>query len=133
MVTEFGSPLSPSQTAGTSRLRGLKNTSATPLVLQFGEHVQPVLRGLPADPGAWPDPEHVAVSVQVDPDRGVERLVADLPVTDLDIDGVDEDRPVHAVQGRADQACMAPASGRHPHSITLSVIRETVSLDTDAP
>ena len=37
-----------------------------------------------------PQTEHVAVPGQVDPDRGVERLVADLPVADLEVDRVDQ-------------------------------------------
>ena len=87
--TESGRPLSPSQT--------MKNTSRHAAVLQVGQHVHPELRRLPAAL-AGPQAEHVAAPVQVDADRGVERLVADLPVADLDVDRVDEDRRVHALQ-----------------------------------
>jgi hypothetical protein len=45
-----------------------------------------------------PQAEHVAAAVQVDPDRGVERLVADLPVADLHHDRVDEHRRIHRLQ-----------------------------------
>ena len=66
-------------------------------VPQVGQHAHPELRRLPAAV-AGPQPEHVPVPAQVDPDRGVERLVADLPVADLDVDRVDEDRRVHPLQ-----------------------------------
>ena len=66
-------------------------------VLDVGEHVHPELRALPAA-GAGPQAQDVAAAGQVDPDRGVERLVADLPVADLDYDRVDEDRRVHRLQ-----------------------------------
>src|SRR4029450_8208117 len=68
-------------------------------VLQVGQHSHPELRRLPATAGAGPQPEHVSVRVQVDPDGGVERPVADLPVADLDVDRVDEHGRVHRHQG----------------------------------
>src|SRR3954453_12407580 len=77
VLTASGSPLRPSQTT--------KNTSRTPVdgtVLQIGQHVHPELRRLPAT-GAGPQPQDVSPTVQVDPDRGVERPVADLPVPNL--------------------------------------------------
>ena len=66
-------------------------------VLDVGQHTHPELRRL-ARTVAGPQPEHVPVPVQVDPDRGVERLVADLPVTNLDHDRVDEDRRIDPLQ-----------------------------------
>ena len=41
------------------------------------------------------------MTVQIDADRGVERLVGDLAVADLDHDGVDEDGRVHPLQWAA--------------------------------
>ena len=73
---------------------------------------------------AGPHAEDVLVAVQIYPDRGVNRLVADLPVADLHHDGVDEHRGVAFSNGRH-QACIS--------SITRSVIRDTVSLLTEAP
>jgi hypothetical protein len=49
--------------------------------------------------GAGPQPQDVLLSGQADPDRGVDRAVGDLAVTDLDHDRVDEDRGVDLVQG----------------------------------
>jgi hypothetical protein len=66
-------------------------------VLQVGEHVHPELRALPAALSG-PQAEHVAAPAQIYADRGVERLVADLPVTDLDVDRVDEHRGVDRLQ-----------------------------------
>ena len=73
--TLSGSPFRPSQT--------MKNTSATPRFFRsVSTFIQNFADSPPPLPG--PQPEHVPVPVQVDPDRGVERLVADLPVADLD-------------------------------------------------
>jgi hypothetical protein len=66
-------------------------------VAQLGQHAHPELRRLPSTM-TGPQPEHVPVPGQVDPDRGVERLVADLTVADLRHDRVDEDRGVHPLQ-----------------------------------
>ena len=90
-------------------------------VAQVGEHAHPELRALAA--GAGPQPEDVLVAVQGDPDRGVDRPVGDLPVADLDHDRVDEHRRVDLVQRPG-------APSRVISSITLSVIREIVSLLT---
>ena len=92
-------------------------------VAQVGQHAHPELRALTA--GAGPQPQHVLLPGQADPDRGVDRPVGDLAVTDLDHDRVDENRRVDLVQGRVDQVCIS--------SITLSVIRLMVSLLTEAP
>jgi hypothetical protein len=61
-------------------------------VTQIGEHAHPELRTLAA--GAGPQPEDVALAVEADPDRGVDRPVGDLPIADLDHDRIDEDRRV---------------------------------------
>ena len=63
--------------------------------------------------------------VEADTDRGVNRPVRDLPVPDLDDDRVDEDRSLYLVERPADQSCLS--------SSTLSVIREMVSFETEAP
>mgnify|MGYP006869484761 FL=1 len=89
-VALSGSPFNPSQTR--------KNTSVTPRFFLVGEYGQPVLGRFPATlPG--PDSENVLVTVQIDPERSVERLVGDLPVPHLDHDGVDEDRRVDPTAG----------------------------------
>jgi hypothetical protein len=62
--------------------------------------VQPVLRALPGAAAlAGPDTQDVAVAVDADPDDHVEGPVGDLPVTDLEMDRVDEQHRIHAVQG----------------------------------
>jgi len=48
-------------------------------VLQLGQGVDPVLRRLAGARGAGPDAQHVAVPLQVNADRGVERAVGDRP------------------------------------------------------
>ena len=48
--------------------------------------------------GAGPQTEHVAVTVETDADRGIDRSVRDLPVPDLNDDRVDEDRRIHFVE-----------------------------------
>ena len=93
-------------------------------VLQVGQHGHPELCGLPTAV-AGPHPQDVLVPVQVDPDRGVDRPVADLTVADLDNDRVDEHRRVDPLQRPVDQEAIS--------SSTLSVIRLMVSLDTAAP
>ena len=93
-------------------------------VAEVGQHAHPELRALTA--GAGPQPEDVLLPGQGDPDRGIDRPVRDLAVADLDHDRVDEDRGVD----------LAPAAGPARSAIsstTLSVIRETVSFDTEAP
>lgn len=50
-------------------------------VLDLSEHTQPELRALPAITG--PDPQDVTLPGSSDPDSDVERLVRDLPITDL--------------------------------------------------
>jgi hypothetical protein len=47
-----------------------------------GEHAHPELRAFAA--GAGPQPEHVLLAGQGDPDGGVDRPVGDLAVADLD-------------------------------------------------
>ena len=71
---ESGKPFRPSQT--------MKNTSRTPPVAQVGQHAHPRLRALPTAV-TGPQAEHDPVTLQVDPDGGVERLVTDLPVAHL--------------------------------------------------
>ena len=92
-------------------------------VAQVGQHTHPELRALTA--GAGPQPQHVLLPGQADPDRRIDGPIGDLAVTVLDHDRVDEDRRVDLLQGRVDQACIS--------SITLSVIRLMVSLLTEAP
>ena len=66
-------------------------------VLQLGEHVQPVFGAFTAVAG--PEPEDVAVALAGDRERDVDGPVGDLPVADLDVDGVDEDHRVDRVEG----------------------------------
>jgi len=80
-----------------------------------------------------PQAQDVAATVQVDPDRGLVGLVADLPVADLDVDRVDEDRRVHRLQRTRGPGLHLPRKRGHPHSTTLSVILEIVSLETLTP
>src|SRR3954447_26925306 len=88
-LTESGRPLRPSQT--------MKNTSLTPrLRRSVSTLIQNFADSPPPCPG--PRPEDVPVAVQVDPDGGVVRLVADLPITHFDVDCVDEDRRIDRQQ-----------------------------------
>lgn len=59
-------------------------TSATPRFFSSAS-THPALRGLPATV-ASPQTEHILVAAQVDPDRGVDRPVAELPTTDPHVD-----------------------------------------------
>lgn len=63
---------------------------------ELGERGESELRRLTLVVG--PYPEDVLVVVQVDPDRGVDGLVAGLAVADLDHDRVDPDRGVGLLQ-----------------------------------
>ena len=65
-------------------------------VLQLGQHLQPELGAFAAVTG--PQPEDVAFPAHGDPDDHIDRLVADLPVADLDHDRVDEDHRIHRIQ-----------------------------------
>jgi len=65
-------------------------------VLQLGQHLQPELGAFAAVAG--PQPENVAFPAHRDSDHDIDRLVADLPVADLDHDRVDEDHRIHRVQ-----------------------------------
>src|SRR5829696_2627353 len=86
-VTTSGSPFRPSQTV-TDREEHVLD----PAVAQVGQHTHPELRALPAGPGL--QAHNLPLAGQGDPDRSVERPVRDLPVPDLDHDGVDEHRDV---------------------------------------
>src|SRR4029079_179553 len=66
-------------------------------VLQLGEHSQPELGSLAAVAG--PQTQDVAFPGHGDPDDHIDGLVADLPVTDLHHDRVDEDHRVDRVEG----------------------------------
>ena len=92
-------------------------------VLQVGEHAHPEPGALAA--GAGPQAQHVLAAVCGDAYGGVDGPVGHLPVPDLDHDGVDEDRHIHRIQR---------AGGPFRISVTtLSVIRDTVSFEIDAP
>ena len=80
-----GRALRPSQTA--------MQTSWTPRFSRLGQHLQPELGALTAVAG--PQAEDVAFPLDSDPDDDVDGFVADLPVADLDHDGVDEDHRIH--------------------------------------
>src|SRR3954452_9380639 len=88
LPTTSGSPFGPSQTT--------KKVSLTPRLRRSVSTLIGELRALPT--GAGPQPQDVLLSGQGDPDRGVDRPVGDLPVTDLDHDRVDEDRRVDLLQ-----------------------------------
>src|SRR5829696_235495 len=62
-------------------------------VLQLGQHLQPELRTL--RPVTGPQTQDVAFSVDGDPDDHIDGFVADLAVTNLDHDGIDEDHRIH--------------------------------------
>ena len=86
--TTSGRPLSPSQTRkNTSRVPRFRISVSTDIE-EFGAFT--------AGPG--PQSEHVAVTVETDADRGINRPVRDLPVPDLDDDRVDENCRVHLVE-----------------------------------
>ena len=65
-------------------------------VLDVGEDAHPELRSFPA--GAGPQAQDVLLPVQDPADRGVNGAVGDLPVADLDYDGLDEDRGIDLIQ-----------------------------------
>jgi hypothetical protein len=65
-------------------------------VLDLGEHMQPVLGALPAV--ARPQPQNVTLPVDRDVQGDVDGPVGHTAITDLDLDGVDEDDRVHRVQ-----------------------------------
>ncbi len=94
-------------------------------VLQLGEDVQPVLGALAAVSG--PDAEDVAGAVHGHRHHDVDRTVRDLPVPDLDVDGVHEQDRTDALisidgcerPGRRSFVCLVEepiASRRHPDS-----------------
>lgn len=85
-------------------------------VLDLGEHRQPELGAFAALAG--PQPEDVALACAGDPHGHVDGPVGDLPVADLDEDGVDEDhwiyrfqRPVAPFGHLADHLVGDPADG----------------------
>ena len=65
-------------------------------VLQLGEYLQPEPRPFAAITG--PDPQNLPLPGRGDAHHDIERGVADLPVSDLDHDRVDEDHRVERVQ-----------------------------------
>gem|GEM_PF-3764028 len=67
-----------------------------PTVLDLGEHAEPELRTLTAIAGQ--DAENVTFPSRGDADSDIERLVTDLPVTDLHHDRVDEHDRVDPIQ-----------------------------------
>ena len=89
MVMASGRPLSPSQT--------VMQTSSTPRFLISVSTESQNFAPFAAVSG--PQPEDVAFAVDADADRDVDRPVRDLPVTDLDVDRVDEHHRVDPVQG----------------------------------
>ena len=67
-------------------------------VTQLGEHAHPLLGTFPAG-RANPHAEHVAFTVDSDPHRHLNRPVGDLPVPDLQDDGVDQHKGVGYAAG----------------------------------
>src|SRR5690349_19019599 len=68
-------------------------------VLQVDQYAHPTLRALTTR--AHPQAQDVLVAVHRDPDGGVDRPVGDLPLADLDVEGVDEHRRTES-SGRPD-------------------------------
>jgi hypothetical protein len=66
-------------------------------VLEFGEHVQPVLGAFTTVAG--PDAEDVAMTFGGDRQHDVDRPVRDVTIADLDVDGIDEQNRINPVQG----------------------------------
>ena len=88
VVIASGRALRPSQTA--------MQTSWTP---RFFSSVSTCSQNLaPSPPSPAHRPEDVAFPAHGDPDDDIDRLVADLPVADLDHDRVDEDHRIDRVQ-----------------------------------
>ena len=69
--------------------------------------------------------QHILVALQGDPEGRVHRSVGPLALAHLHHEGIDEDRHIHRIQPTADHSSIS--------ATTLSVIRDTVSFDTDAP
>lgn len=94
-------------------------------VLDLGEDVQPVLGALAAVAG--PQPQDLPPALGGDRQGHVDRPVGDRAVTNLHVDGVNED---HRIDGAA-------SSGRLCHSAmpsrTWSVMLEMVWRETSAP
>ena len=61
----------------------MKNTPLAATVPDVGEHGHPVLRGLPVAV-AETNRQNVLVAIEVDVDRAIQGIRADLPVTDQD-------------------------------------------------
>ena len=66
-------------------------------VSELGQHRRPLLRALTAR-RAQPEAEHVALAVEVDADRDVDRPVRDLRAPDLDHQAVDQQHRVERIE-----------------------------------
>jgi len=66
----------------------MKKSSRTPRFFKSASTATQNLADSAPPPG--PFPQHASLAGEVHPDRGAERLVADLTVTDLNIDRVDK-------------------------------------------
>lgn len=92
-------------------------------VLDLGQHPEPELRSFPAITG--PQPKDVPFTVCGDANGHVDGPVSDLPITDFDVDRVDEHRREDPVRGTVLPTVISET--------TFSVILEMVSLETFAP
>ncbi len=93
-------------------------------VAQLGQHRRPLLRAFAAD-RAQPEPEHVALTLEVDADRDIDGPVGDLPATDFDHQAVDQQHRVERIQW--------PALPGDDLVDDLVVIFEIVSMETSVP
>jgi hypothetical protein len=67
-------------------------------VLDLRQHPQPVLGALAVAVLAGPQPQDVPLAVHGDAQRQVDGPVSDLPLTDLHLDGIDEEHRIDRVQ-----------------------------------
>lgn len=87
VVIDSGSPFKPSQTT----LQNVFNAT----VLDFGQHLQPVLCAFTTS--ADPQPKNVAFTVNSATNRNIDRPVRYLTVTNLCVHSIDKDHRVHAL------------------------------------
>ncbi|ANS31084.1 hypothetical protein R1CP_32305 [Rhodococcus opacus] len=126
VVMASGNPLSPSHTA--------MHTSATPAVTDLCQHSEPEFGALAAVAG--PQSEDVAFPGGGNADGDVDRPVGDLPVSNFDVNGVDEHDWVHRVERARDPfghlRKNLVGGGTSLHEV-LGGILLIVSFDTVAP
>ena len=101
-VIASGNPINPSHTT--------MQTSLTPLFLNFGQDMPPILR--PLTTRAGPQAKDVTFTIDGDPDGGVDRAVRDLTAPNLHHNAVDKDDRVDRL-GSNDGCELFERNGSH--------------------